>query len=130
MWPLAWLTYFINAVVYSNYDYDMVAALVSGKAWAIIDPVNVMHSRDISTLSVGELQRLDEVVHCPLVRQFKILRTVCLNHGIPEDRCGNFPAGQFPILERLHKLSGRGACQAEDALSHADLAYSPIQIDF
>lgn len=122
--------YFINAVVYSNYDYDMVAALVSGKAWAITDPVNMMNSRDISALSATELQRLDEVVHCPMIRQFRILRTVCMNRGIQEDQCGNFPAGQFPILERLYKVNGRGACQAEGALGQADLAYSPIRIDF
>ncbi len=122
--------YYINAVVYSNYDYDMVSALVSAKFWAIIDPANVTQDRDISALTAGELQQLDEVVHCPMIRQFKILKLVCDNHHISEDRCGDFPAGEFPVVSRLYKINARGACQQEVQRDLSDLAYSPIAIDF
>lgn len=125
--------YFIDAAVYSNYDYDMVWALVSGKAWAIIDPTNVMNARDISTLPANELQRLDEVVHCPLIRQLMILQRVCRHNHIADDRCGEFPGGQFPVVARLYKVNARGACQDEimrDPADPAYLGYSPIKIDF
>lgn len=122
--------WFINAVVYSSYDHDMVSALVWGKAWTVLDPANVTTARDTSDLSAADLRRLDEVVNCPLVRQHKILLLVCQNQGVSEDQCGNLPAGLFPIVARLQQVNGRGACQAEASLGLDALAYQPVKITF
>ncbi len=122
--------YYINAVVYSNYDADMVAALVFGKYWAIVDPKNVTQSRDMTVLSSAERARLDEVVNCPMMRQLKILMLVCRNQGIDIDKCSGFPGGTFPIESRLHKVNGDSGCQQEVNRPMENLAYSPIAITF
>ena len=124
--------YYINAVVYSNYDPDMVAALVEAKYWSIIDPTNILQSRDISGLGPEERQRLDKVVHCPMLRQMTILNIVCANHGIGLEQCGGFPASPEPILTQLRDVVAGGACTFEAELNRdpAALLYTPISIIF
>ena len=122
--------WYINAVVYSNYDADLVAALVFGKYWAIVDPTDVTQTRDMTVLSAAERGRLDEVVNCPMMRQLKILMLVCRNQGIDIDTCSGFPGGTFPIESRLQKVNSDGGCKQEVERAMADLAYSPIAITF
>lgn len=124
--------YYINAVVYSNYDPDMLASLVWGKYWAIMDPTNILKTRDISGLSVTDRQRLDEVVHCPMLRQMTIMNVVCQKHGQDLADCSGFPTDPEMILNQLRDVVAQGSCHAEAELNSdpAALAYSPINITF
>ena len=124
--------YYINAVVYSNYDPDMLASLVWGKYWAIMDPTNILKTRDITGLSVADRQRLDEVVHCPMLRQMTIMNVVCHNHGQDLASCSGFPADPEMILNQLREVVFQGSCHAEAEINRdpAALAYSPIKITF
>lgn len=122
--------YYINAVVYSNYNHSALKSLVWTKFWAIIDVRNLVNDVDISGLAPEERARYDEVVHCPLIRQMTILAIICRNQGIPDDRCSGFHTDPERVMNRLRAVVAEGSCPEEVARDPATLAYSPIKITF
>ena len=122
--------FYINAVVYSNYDHSAVKSLVWTKFWAIIDIRNLLNTVDVSGLTQAERARYDEVVYCPMIRQMTILGYVCRNQGIPDDQCGGFHVPPEQIFDRLRAVIAEGSCPDEVNRDPAALAYEPIKITF
>lgn len=121
--------YFINGMVYSNYDYDSLSTAISTKAGALVKPSSDSKKGDISGLSPAERARLDEVFNCPLLRQMRMLSAACYAQGIPEAQCGGFPEGPDAVMKRLQDVVAQGSCKKEMIQSLENLPYSPVRVD-
>ena len=122
--------YFINGMVYSNYDYPSLASAVSTKSWAIIDmPSGMVSDVDMSGLSKAERARLDDVVNCPMIRQMRLISAACYAQGIPEAYCGGLAGGPEAVMQRLQKAVAQGSCKKEMLEAMTGVHYSAVQVD-
>ena len=122
--------FFTNAIVYSNYSYDAVKAIIWGKYFAVVDPTNNTKVIDMTGLSAEARVKLDRVVNCPLVQQMRILAAVCGAEGINQHDCGGFFGGPDVLMLRVVELHDSGSCTREFALTDGELAMRPAKIDF
>ncbi len=122
--------YFDKAVVYSSYSYGTIVATIRAKYWAVVDHDHNNRSQDMPALSTAERAKLDAVVNCPLVTEFRLLGAVCAMKGLDEYSCGGIMGGPAVLMNRLKQVHDQGSCAAEFATTDAQLRIAPHENQF
>lgn len=124
--------YFENAVVYSNYRYDVVYSMLDTKLAIIRKPDNWMASRDISGLSSDELAELDRIINCPVITDHLRMQYVCMSARREGSSCANGQMdAESPLAERMSNIVERGVCKAEiESYQPEELILSPVEVTF
>ena len=122
--------YFTNAIVYSNYGYRAMVSAVDAKIGAVISPKGTPKARDISALSAAERTRLDQVIHCPLVTEMRLLQAECQAKDVEPHDCGSIIGGPDILMRRLQQVEDHGSCAAENSFWPWATILAPVAVDF
>lgn len=124
--------YLINGAVYSVFDADAVFSLMYHKTMAILDVKDQSRQADISALSRADLDRLDKIVHCPLVWQLEALRLICTSIYADDNAnsCQGHQWEQYLIVDRIQDaMRDRDACRTSSMGAEGLMQMQPIKID-
>lgn len=118
--------FFVNAIYYSDYYPDQIAAMIDFKSRTFAEH-QLMVDHNLS-LNMTDDEVVSELL-CPIVRLERLFRKVCDRPSPPDGACSNLSlwAQFYPVA--IERVRTEGLCQSERTAPISELMYQPMRPD-